>query len=798
MANEGRKEALKLLKEENSELLKNKSLTAEQVANYKATAQSIREGGDNLARWKALNEDILFNIDKISDSLDFIKKSFSDTLGEVKKVNTTVSLQKQGYKGIISIADKLLDVRRGEATLSDKEMDALREKKRQNIDLLARAKETLKPGDARIAQLEQEINDAEDLEDAFKAIEDRSAKTAKELGFIPKIAGGIDNLFSKIGLPSLGIDGIMEEVEKAGQRAASLGDESFNALTDFGDRFAGALKKSFTLVNLLQAGFLFLVNAVAGLDKKTGALAKNLGISYNESLKLQKEFKGIDSSSTNIFVTSGNINKAFMSINDSLGTTSSLSAETLENFIQLTEQAGYSAEAVNDINRLSILNNKTINDTSAEFLGQVEALNAQSGIQLNSKTLLNDINNISKATQLTLGLQADELARAAFQTKRFGFELSEVEGIANSLLDFEQSISAELEAELLTGKNLNLERARQAALEGDIATVAAEIANQVGSAAEFAEMNVIQQQALAESVGLSREELAKSLIEREALTKIGAKDAEEARKKYNTLRLTMSAEEAAKALGDERLAQQFESVSQQEKFTQVVEKLQGVFTQLAVPILQIAEVFTNIIEPVLTGVSLVVENIARGFSLIKENLEASIPAFAAIDLFMVKSEKSLIKQGIAQAGKLATKIKESIVSKQNLATETAAGVVTKKSALRGVADLAIGAARSVMATPIIGPLLAAAAAASAFVLGKKYLSKADDLVSPGSMAGYGNRVLSSPAGSIALNNKDTVIAGTNLGGGNSGAAETNKLLREIVTQNAKKPQISPVGLYEVQ
>ena len=798
MANEGRKEALKLLKEENSELLKNKSLTAEQVANYKATAQSIREGGDNLARWKALNEDILFNIDKISDSLDFIKKSFSDTLGEVKKVNTTVSLQKQGYKGIISIADKLLDVRRGEATLSDKEMDALKEKKRQNIDLLARAKETLKPGDARIAQLEQEISDAEDLEDAFKAIEERSAKTAKELGFIPKIAGGIDNLFSKIGLPSLGIDGIMEEVEKAGQRAASLGDESFNALTDFGDRFAGALKKSFTLVNLLQAGFLFLVKAVAGLDKKTGALAKNLGISYNESLKLQKEFKGIDSASTNIFVTSGNINKAFMSINDSLGTTSSLSAETLENFIQLTEQAGYSAEAVNDINRLSILNNKTINDTSAEFLGQVEALNAQSGIQLNSKTLLNDINKISKATQLTLGLQADELARAAFQTKRFGFELSEVEGIANSLLDFEQSISAELEAELLTGKNLNLERARQAALEGDIATVAAEIANQVGSAAEFAEMNVIQQQALAESVGLSREELAKSLIEREALTKIGAKDAEEARKKYDTLRLTMSAEEAAKALGDERLAQQFESVSQQEKFTQVVEKLQGVFTQLAVPILQIAEVFTNIIEPVLTGISLVVENIARGFSLIKDNVVASLAGFAAVDVFMVKAEKSLIKQGIAQAGKLASKIKESIVSKQNLATETAAGVVSKKNALKGIAGMAINAARSVLATPIIGPLLAAAAAASAFVLGKKYLSTADDLISPGSMAGYGNRVLSSPAGSIALNNNDTVIAGTNLGGGNSGAAETNKLLREIVTQNAKKPQISPVGLYEVQ
>ena len=65
------------------------------------------------------------------------------------------------------------------------------------------------------------------------------------------------------------------------------------------------------------------------------------------------------------------------------------------------------------------------------------------------------------------------------------------------------------------------------------------------------------------------------------------------------------------------------------------------------------------------------------------------------------------------------------------------------------------------------------------------------------MAGYGSRTLMAPEGAIALNNNDTVIAGTNLGGG-SGNKETNALLKTLVTQNAKKPQISPVGLYEVQ
>ena len=50
-------------------------------------------------------------------------------------------------------------------------------------------------------------------------------------------------------------------------------------------------------------------------------------------------------------------------------------------------------------------------------------------------------------------------------------EMSQLDGIASSLMDFESSIKNELEAELLLGKNLNLEKARQAALNNDLSTL---------------------------------------------------------------------------------------------------------------------------------------------------------------------------------------------------------------------------------------------------------------------------------------------------------------------------------------
>ena len=64
--------------------------------------------------------------------------------------------------------------------------------------------------------------------------------------------------------------------------------------------------------------------------------------------------------------------------------------------------------------------------------------------------------------------------------------------MGSKLLDFESSITSELEAEMLIGRNLNLERARAAALAGDQVTLMEELNSQMGSLEDFQDMNVIQ------------------------------------------------------------------------------------------------------------------------------------------------------------------------------------------------------------------------------------------------------------------------------------------------------------------
>jgi hypothetical protein len=97
---------------------------------------------------------------------------------------------------------------------------------------------------------------------------------------------------------------------------------------------------------------------------------------------------------------------------------------------------------------------------------------------------------------------------AAKRAKELGINLGDVASISNSLLDFESSIEKQMEAQVLLGRNLNLDKARQLAFTGDEVGLLNEVNRLVGSEAEFNKMNYLQREALAGAVGLSVERMS--------------------------------------------------------------------------------------------------------------------------------------------------------------------------------------------------------------------------------------------------------------------------------------------------
>ena len=296
-----------------------------------------------------------------------------------------------------------------------------------------------------------------------------------------------------------------------------------------------------------------------------------------------------------------------MAVGQALGSNAMLNQQDLITMTKLTKQAGFTHDELMGIEKLSLVNGKTLEQNSQEILGGAKAYASRNKLILNEKQILREVNSASASLKLSLGGSAEQVAIAASKAKQFGLNLEQAEKIAQSLLNFKSSIEAELSAELLTGKNLNLEKARLLALNGDIAEASAEIAKQVGTSADFAKMNVIQQEALAKAAGMNRDELAQSLMDREALAKLSAVEGATAQEKFNNLVKQVGMEEAKKRLGEEGLANEFEQQSVQERFNQSIEKLKELFIQVAEPVLQIVSPLADLVSNILPLINVVLQ-----------------------------------------------------------------------------------------------------------------------------------------------------------------------------------------------
>ena len=160
-------------------------------------------------------------------------------------------------------------------------------------------------------------------------------------------------------------------------------------------------------------------------------------------------------------------------------------------------------------------------DAALNFSKSAEQLAIANGIAPN--VILKDIADNTETFAKFSQTGTQGLARAAIQARKLGIELSDVAGAMEGMLDFQSSLNAEVEASVLLGRNLNLQKARELSLAGDIEGFQTEILKQVGSEAEFNKMNVLQKKALASATNMSVEALSKMVSkEKEAVTLSGA------------------------------------------------------------------------------------------------------------------------------------------------------------------------------------------------------------------------------------------------------------------------------------
>ena len=479
-------------------------------------------------------------------------------------------------------------------------------------------------------QLQKDIQDsidfqvqkAEELKTQLGNVQKESNKIANNLGV--KTFGGLQKVVKSIP----GLKGLSKPFDDAAQsslESAQAGESSAVSFAKGADAFLGS----------------------AGMTIGAGMLLNSL-LKVN---RVQTEFRRLTGESAT------NIN----TLNDSLISTT----DQLQTMVGLTEQFGFNANvAFAAINIQEATELSTLMGLSAEeannlaFFAQasgdnlkIAASNIFDGVDgaFSQKQILQEVGRVSNSIAMTFDGNLELMGETANEAKRLGLNLQQVDKIAEGLLDIETSIRNEFEAEVITGRQLNLERARFFALTNDLNGLTKEIGENQEFINAFSTGTRIEQQAIAESLNLSRDEVSKMIFDQAILNKLSAEEAAQ--------RAGMSIEDAKRLTLQQSITKSVEKLTEAlagplEAFASLADNSFILYSTLSlIAGLSLAKLVTSIIT---MGTSLASSAAAAG--ALKAFLS---PAGLAISLASLALVGGAIGFAVNQA-KNATKIQDGI------------------------------------------------------------------------------------------------------------------------------------------
>ena len=549
---------------------------------------------DRMEKIKAVSSEFtreLKNAKEFSSSIETEFKDLSDTfrnvVNDLGKSNDLSSRINKNFKSLSGFADQLKYDTQDISKLNLKDLESLEKKinikvsdlatQRQELDnifknkkeseIIADSLQTQNKELSKQASQYLEIKDV--IESSGKLIIKNNENINTTTNYIAKIVGltqkriaeeknlkeaigltgtalkGAETITSKLGLS--GLDDVFTKAKEAAEgKAKALGVSSTHALTINGQMrvmgtaaksIAGSMLKAFkdplVLIAASVAIFKKFYDLYGGVNQRIVDQARQLNISKQQSEALYESAVKYSTEQRNAFVTAKRITEGRAKLNEALGTSVAFSEKEAITAERLSHYYGLSAEQNAHLAEYAIEIGQTNSDVLKTVMNTAAQQKAQIGGTLSYQKIIQKVSSVSGEILTKFKGNVTELTKAVVQADRLGLTLEQVDKIGESLLNFESSIENELKAELLTGKAINLEKARSAALSGDTAKLTNEIVKQVGNIHQFEKMNVIQRKAYAEAFGMSASEMGDMLRKQEFENKLAASGAKSAQEKLD-------------------------------------------------------------------------------------------------------------------------------------------------------------------------------------------------------------------------------------------------------------------------
>jgi hypothetical protein len=739
--------------------------------------KAFKDVEKNASNIKQLLRDWRTEFNEVNRSIKDIGSELKEAWKDISQTERATKNIDKAFKSIISLSDDLRADQNDITQLSERELKNMQEKLKKNVQSLIEARNELAIKHVTEGLQGKELDYYNELTSAladednyFKKISaSLSARLIKEkqitqqLGISGNAVKALGAAMDKFGIGSfLKMDEINAKMRKAAEENKSRWQVLGVGLKASFASLGAALTDPLTILKGLYDITKKLISLATAYQSKQFEVAKALGVSVTQGTQLLNNFQHIATSQGKAFVTAKQLAEEYTRMTDQMGILAPATEEFALTSTQLQRRIGASAESMEMLQVFAAKTGSTLSGTYAKVVGIGKAESARLKISMSEKQVLEAVSKTSATIFNNFNGNLAALTKSVIQAKKMGTTLDTIAKAGDSMLDFESSISKEFEAQLLTGKDLNLSKARELALNHDTDGLMKELNSKMMSFSEYNKMNVLQQQSFAEALGLSKDQMDEIYRNQQKQNVLGELASASQEDQYQALvKKGMKFEDISKIMG-EQAAEDAKRASVQEEQAALQEKM-------ADEIGRMTQGLTDIVNKVMEFLSNM------------DNVKAVVKVVAGIIGAIVGYS---IRLKMLDQQRAQTQI-------QLLETQIAQNVQLQKAAAnQGMLDAEeiVGAEAEVMAGSwYLGPGALAVGAAVASMLGASLLTSGMG----GGGEGGGSSLNSSniPGGINPVNSNIPNGAGTTNTGGNGKAAVNLQVVNKMDPINGKHQTI---------
>lgn len=294
-----------------------------------------------------------------------------------------------------------------------------------------------------------------------------------------------------------------------------------------------ALEATLFIYKEIEKANLFLKEAYNDYDKLVASNAVKQGILRSESVKQLDILNKTVTQSKSLTLNVEQLAEASAEINKSFGVLAGeYMPEAAQKVTELSNAIGISkAESAKFFETLSQIGNTSF-QSQQNMAGFADAVAKASGVPLG--TIINDVSKAGNNLRLIFKGNTEELIKQTAELRRMGSSLDSAAKSAESLLNFESSIGAELKLSALLGQSVNLNEARRLFFAGRVKEGEQAIIKELEKIGDLDKLNYFQRKALSDATGKDFETLQKMASQKKTLLEIDRQNPELAkeRQKY--------------------------------------------------------------------------------------------------------------------------------------------------------------------------------------------------------------------------------------------------------------------------